>query len=533
MDAKQKIILVLTILFFALVAFKIFYLNYTLAMVVPVVGLKVNIAMSVDGHGSEVKVTTTLPGSNERQTIFDETVAAQKFNFNIYNQDGNRFGLWQATSLSGHQDFSYTFYFKGRKIRYTLPDSLPRSLSYPEALGKHLSDTDLVQTGAPIIAEALADFGLDKNSDAIDAVQKIYDFTTHEIKTVGVPGKTDAITTLKLKEASCNGKSRLFVALMRTLGIPSRLVGGLILTSGSKRISHQWVEIYLGNDWVPFDPTNQHFAELPANYLVVYYGDEPFFQRTSNVNFKYVFEIKRQLFPRESDYSSLAAHPLNIMNAWSLFQRAGLSLELLQIILMIPIGAVVTVIFRNIIGLQTFGIFMPALIATSLRESELLWGLLVFLGIIFMGAMLRTVLDRLRILHTPKLTIVLVYVVFALLFVSALGVKFDNMNIANATLFPLALMAITIERFWLIAEENNVWTALKILMNTVLTVIFCYLVIHSLLLQTIVLAFPEIMFLVIVASIYLGSWKGLRLSELIRFRALIFNKERRNIASTS
>jgi hypothetical protein len=84
------------------------------------------------------------------------------------------------------------------------------------------------------------------------------------------------------------------------------------------------------------------------------------------------------------------------------------------------------VIFRNIIGLQTFGIFMPALIATSLRESELLWGLLVFLGIIFMGAMLRTVLDRLRILHTPKLTIVLVYVVFALLFVSALGVKFDT-----------------------------------------------------------------------------------------------------------
>ena len=98
---------------------------------------------------------------------------------------------------------------------------------------------------------------------------------------------------------------------------------------------------------------------------------------------------------------------------------------------------------------------------------------------------------------------------------------------------PLALMAITIERFWLIAEENNAWTALKILMNTVLTVIFCYLVIHSLLLQTIVLAFPEIMFLVIVASIYLGSWKGLRLSELIRFRGLIFNKERRNIASTS
>lgn len=524
MNARQRTIFILIILFVALVAFKVFYLNYTLAMVVPVVGFKVNIAMSVDGHGSEVRVTTTLPSSNNHQNVFDETLDAKKFNFNIYNQKGNRFGLWQVSQLSGHHEFGYTFYFKGRKVIYSLPDSLPRIVSYTEAQEKYLGATDLVQAGDPIIAEALADMGLSKGSDPINAIKKVYDFTSDRIKNVDLPGKTDAITTLKLGEASCNGKSRLFVAMMRTLEIPSRLIGGLVLDTGTKRISHQWVEVYLGNDWVPFDPTNQYFAELPAHYLVVYNGDEPFFKRTSNVNFKYVFVIKRQLFPRESDYSSLASHSLNIMNAWSLFQRAGLSLDLLRIILMIPIGALVTVIFRNVIGLQSFGIFLPALIASALRESELFWGLVIFVGIIFLGSMLPTFLNHLRILHTPKLTIILVYVVFALLTVSALGVKFENMNIAHATLFPLALMAVTIERFWLIAEESGVWTASKIFANTILVVIFCYLAINSLFLQTIVLAFPETMLLVIVASIYLGNWKGLRLSELIRFRRLIFNQ---------
>jgi transglutaminase-like putative cysteine protease len=53
------------------------------------------------------------------------------------------------------------------------------------------------------------------------------------------------VTAAKLGEASCNGKSRLFIALARRAGIPSRLVGGVILSTGVKRTSHQWVEAYV------------------------------------------------------------------------------------------------------------------------------------------------------------------------------------------------------------------------------------------------------------------------------------------------
>lgn len=525
MNAKRWTILILLIIFTGLVLYKTVILNYTPATILPVSGYEVNVSMQMDGHGSAIRTVVALPSSNYRQTIFSEQADAASFHFTINRMGGNRFGIWENTALSGHHTFRYTFNVKAKRVRFSLPDSLPIPFSYGNELRQYLKSTDRIQVGSIEIIDALADLGLNQDSDAIEAVRKVYHFTADRIQTTGFSGTTDALTTLRLGEASCNGKSRLFVAMMRTLGIPARLVGGLILKHGSKRTSHQWVEIYLGNNWVHFDPTNKHFADLPENYLVVYYNDQFLFQRTANVNFKYSFIIEHQFFPRESDYTDLAAHPLNIMNAWSLFQRAGLSFGLLRIILMIPIGALVTIIFRNVIGVRTFGTFLPALIASAFRESGLMWGLVSFVSIILLGALLRVLLDRLRLLHTPKLTILLVFVVFSLLTISALGVRFDNMNIAKSILFPLAVMAITIERFSLVAQESDIWLALKLFGNTIITVIFCYTVINSLFLQTVVLAFPEVMLLVICSSIYLGNWTGIRISELIRFRSLIFHKE--------
>lgn len=104
---------------------------------------------------------------------------------------------------------------------------------------------------------------------ARERIQRMFD-TVQKLKFRPFSGTTDALTALRLGEASCNGKSRLLVALMRASGIPARLVGGVVLESGKKRTSHQWVEAFAGGRWVPFDPTNRHFAELPANYLVLY-----------------------------------------------------------------------------------------------------------------------------------------------------------------------------------------------------------------------------------------------------------------------
>jgi len=61
--------------------------------------------------------------------------------------------------------------------------------------------------------------------------------------------------------------------------------------------------------------------------------------------------------------------------------------------------------------------------------------------------------------------------------------------------------------------------------QTLIVVFFCYLGMMSVFLQTLVLAFPELLLLVLAASIYLGRWTGVRLTELWRFRHLLQGDE--------
>jgi hypothetical protein len=41
----------------------------------------------------------------------------------------------------------------------------------------------------------------------------------------------------------------------------------------------------------------------------------------------------------------------------------------------VPLGALIICVLRNIIGLPTFGIFMPVLMALAFRNTGLLYGI--------------------------------------------------------------------------------------------------------------------------------------------------------------
>ena len=45
------------------------------------------------------------------------------------------------------------------------------------------------------------------------------------------------------------------------------------------------------------DSINDHFAEIPANFLTLYYGDLVLFKHTANINFQYFFKMARRLEP--------------------------------------------------------------------------------------------------------------------------------------------------------------------------------------------------------------------------------------------
>ena len=54
-----------------------------------------------------------------------------------------------------------------------------------------------------------------------------------------------------------------------------------------------------------------------------------------------------------------------------------------------------------------------------------------------------------------------------------------------------------------------------------MVIVACYAVMASLALRVLMIAFPEVMLLVVAANVYLGRWTGLRISEYWRFRRLL------------
>lgn len=82
------------------------------------------------------------------------------------------------------------------------------------------------------------------------------------------------LETLKNRSGNCQSHARLYAALARAAGIPTRFVSGLVYAEGQGFLYHSWAESYLDGGWTPLDPT---FGEFPANltHIKFFEGDAP------------------------------------------------------------------------------------------------------------------------------------------------------------------------------------------------------------------------------------------------------------------
>jgi hypothetical protein len=188
---------------------------------------------------------------------------------------------------------------------------------------------------------------------------------------------------------------------------------------------------------------------------------------------------------------------------------------------MLPFGALVTALLRNVVGLQTFGTFLPALIAAAARETEFWWGIFGFLAIILIAALIERGLESLQLLHAPRMAILFTVVIICTLGMAVIGVRLSNIALAHITLFPVAILTITAERFAQVQIEHGLASAAKRMLMTILAVGACYVVMSSPFLQSLILVFPELLLILIAANLWLGKWVGLRVSEFRRFRQLL------------
>lgn len=466
-------------------------------------------------------VKSFLPQDNERQRIMESPQKSKSIVFSTVKEGQNQRGIWRTAKQRNFHTIQYTFTFKGKAVKYVIADDLSKKHSRSEH-EKYLKPSKYIEVFDPKINK-LANTLTATTYDLKSSITALYDYV-YKIPSAPIKQRTSALNALEQNLASCNGKARLFVAMCRNQGIPARLKGGLILEATQKRISHLWAEVFIQDKWVPFDVLNGHFAFLPANYLELYTGDHPLITHSKDILFDYNYSIQKLdhvPFINTTAYTKLQNNPFTLIK---LSESGIIPKKVLGFLLLLPLAGLLIALLKNVVGLKTYGIFLPVLIAYTLSMIGFLSGIGLFLCITGLIALCSVPLNRWELLYTPKIVVLLTMSVVSILMLISIGLYFEIAWLTKLSFFPIIVIVIMSERFARAIEEDGYQKAASTIGQTLIATAACYFVFASSTLQTVVLIFPEIIFFCLIINLFLGKWIGLRVTEYFRFKRLIFQQ---------
>lgn len=175
---------------------------------------------------------TRLP-SNERQHVFEATLV-----------------LSRATL----EDFG----------SYTLPHP------HEDPRGRYLAAERWIQSDHARI-RALAKEIVGEETDAFAVTEALARWVYAYLEKVPVMSVPDALAVLDSGRGDCNEHAVLFTALARAVGLPSRVVAGLVYVNG-RFVYHAWSEVRGLRGWLPVDPA---LGQVPADvtHIALAYDD--------------------------------------------------------------------------------------------------------------------------------------------------------------------------------------------------------------------------------------------------------------------
>ena len=266
---------------------------------------------------------------------------------------------------------------------------------------------------------------------------------------------------------------------------------------------------------------NDHFAYLPSNYLELYTGDHFLITHTPNVLFDYNYEMKPSNivpFVNNAKIDQLGEHPISLLKV---LESKIIPQSVLYFLLLLPLGGLLISIIKNVIGLKTFGVFLPILIAYTLTTTGYFTGILLFLFMTLVVVLLSYPLNKWGLLYTPKMAVVLTATIIMMLILISVGLHYKLTWLSSLTFFPIIIISIMAERFSRAIEEDGQHKAISMLFQTLLATTLCFMVFSSVAIKITLLLFPEVLLLILAISLKLGKWVGLRVFEYQRFNKLI------------
>ena len=462
--------------------------------------------ISFVGEGGPVKAAMRIPAEPPGFGILNENFVSRGFGLSTSDIEENREAMWTRRRARGPQ----ALYYRVTVYRDSGAEGRRRPPDFPPV---------------PELEEPFATALLELVGDARQRSADIVSFTSQMLRRLSSPTPDENVALFIDRRASALEKARVAQTLLAGARIPTQIAHGIQLRGDAGSLAvRPWLEVHNGSRWLYFDPsTGESFR--PDDFLTWYYGDGPL------VNIENAREVESALSLRREVVDSIAIAERRAVAMgshafeFSLFDLPIRTQGVYSVLLMIPVGALVMVFMRNVVGVPTFGTFTPILVALAFRETALLYGAILFVLVVGLGLTARFYLEKLRLLLVPRLAAVLTVVVILLLVISIVSHRLDLEMGLSVALFPMVILTMVIERMSIVWDERGPADAFAEGVGSLVVAVLAYIVMSVDQLEHLMFVFPELLLVLLGLYLLLGRYTGYRLSELLRFSALVSKRD--------
>ncbi|MCL7939104.1 UUP1 family membrane protein [Halomonas sp. ATCH28] len=444
--------------------------------------------------GGPAKVNMALPSSQQGYRILTEHTASPGYGLAFLEENGGRRAEWSTREATGDQQLYYSVQ------ALVAPESKNPAIESPPLRRDIVWETPYDTAASQVIERAWA-----RSADPFTfARELITDFTEER------QGENARLLLTQFD------RTPLLVRLLNQAGVPAREVSGLLLEHGRRRQSlTSWIQVFDDQEWALFDPRTGTRGR-PDNLLLWESAGQAVLEVQGGSDSRVGFSMLSRNQPAAAAVRSQLADD-TLLN----FSIHSLPLEdqaLFQTILLIPIGALMVVILRVLVGIKTSGTFMPVLIALAFIQTTLVTGLVGFLLVVAVGLVIRNYLSYLNLLLVARVTAVIITVIAIISVFSVLSYRFGLNAGLTITFFPMIILSWTIERMSILWEEEGPKQVLIQGGGSLVTAVLAYLAMNNPWVRHITFNFLGVQLILMALILLLGNYTGYRLLELRRFK---------------
>ena len=460
--------------------------------------------ISFESDGDDVEISFALPQSSSTLRILDQYSASSAYQFKRVEADDRPRAVWKGKGKKGKQVVYYQVVaFEGQGASRPIDRVPPTGTDKPDFKPAYLAAAKDVVSGL--------------KKTASDPVA----FATNLIQALAASNPDENVRFLLGVSSDANSRTRLAVDLINLSGTPARIARGISLEDGRRREKlSDLVEVWTGRQWQDFAPDTGE-PGLPDRFLLWQRGGESLLDLVgghgSRVTFSTLSEIRGTqglvILKGEEEKATLVD--------FSIYTLPINQQNIFKLLLLVPIGTLVVVLMRSVVGVRTSGTFMPILIALAFKQTELLSGLIMFIVVVGIGLVIRAYLSRLNLLLVPRISAVVIVVIILFAGVSIASYKLGIEAGLTVTFFPMIIMAWTIERMSVLWEEDGAREALVQGGGSLAVAVLVYLTMSIPLVEYLTFSFPELLLVVLAVTLMLGHYTGYRLTELRRFAPMV------------